>query len=130
MANQTDAEKLKKARAQIKNLRETNRMLTKQHAEDAQRIRKLEQQVLEGVLEIEEAMKEVYLKSVCEAFGDPVLDEETKELLGKRLEFKVLRQNNYKLNLSEKLFYPEDERYISTIMVGITYPEEEEQNED
>ena len=56
MANQTDAEKLKKARAQIKNLRETNRMLTKQHAEDAQRIRKLEQQVLEGVLEIEEAM--------------------------------------------------------------------------
>lgn len=128
MANQTDAEKLKKLRARVKNLAETNRMLIKMHSEDVQRIKKLEQQVLEGVLEIEEAMKEVYLKSVCEAFGDPVLDEETKELLGKRLEFKVLRQNNYKLNLSEKLFYPEDERYISTIMVGITYPEEE-QNE-
>ncbi len=129
MANQTDAEKMKKLRARVKNLAETNRMLIKMHSEDVQRIKKLEQQVLEGVLEIEEAMKEVYLKSVCEAFGDPVLDEDTKELLGKRLEFNVLRKNNYKLNLSEKLFYPEDERYISTIMVGITYPEEE-QNED
>ena len=131
MANtKSDAEKLKKAKEQVKNLRETNRMLAKKHAEDQQRITTLEGQVKDGLLEIEEAMKEVYLKSVCEAYGEPVLDDETKELLGKRLEFNVLRKNNYRLNMSEKLFYPEDERFISTITVGLTYPatEEEENN--
>ena len=132
MANaKSDAEKLKKAKEQVKNLRETTRMLTAKHAEDQQRIKTLESQVKDGLLEIEEAYKEVLLKSICEAYGEPVLDDETKELLGKRLEFKALRKNNYKVNMSETLIYPEDERFISTITVGVTYPatkEEEENN--
>ena len=123
----SDQEKLKELKKKMTNLRAVNKDLAARHAEDQAKIRKYEEMIANDLKDIQEAMNEVYLKSMCEAFGEPVLDEETNELLGKRLEFPALRKNNYKLNLAEKLFYPEDERFISTITVGLTYPAEEEE---
>lgn len=123
----SDQEKLKELKKKMTNLRAVNKDLAARHAEDQQKIKKYEEMIANDLRDIQEAMNEVYLKSMCEAYGEPVLDEETNELLGKRLEFPALRKNNYKLNLAEKLFYPEDERYISTITVGLTYPAEEEE---
>lgn len=123
----SDQEKLKELKKKMTNLRAVNKDLAARHAEDQAKIRKYEEMIANDLRDIQEAMNEVYLKSMCEAYGEPVLDEETNELLGKRLEFPALRKNNYKLNLAEKLFYPEDERYISTITVGLTYPAEEEE---
>jgi histidinol phosphatase-like enzyme len=128
MANKkTDQEKLKELKQKMSNLRATNKDLLARHAEDQAKIKKYEEMIANDLKDIQEAMNEVYLKSMCEEYGEPVLDEETNELLGKRLEFRALRKNNYKLNLAEKLFYPEDDRFISTITVGITYPAEEEE---
>ena len=123
----SDQEKLKELKKKMTNLRAVNKDLAARHAEDQAKIKKYEEMIANDLRDIQEAMNEVYLKSMCEAYGEPVLDEETNELLGKRLEFPALRKNNYKLNLAEKLFYPEDERYISTITVGLTYPAEEEE---
>lgn len=123
----SDQEKLKELKKKMTNLRAVNKDLAARHAEDQAKIRKYEEMIANDLKDIQEAMNEVYLKSMCEAFGEPVLDEETNELLGKRLEFPALRKNNYKLNLAEKLFYPEDDRFISTITVGLTYPAEEEE---
>lgn len=123
----SDQEKLKELKKKMTNLRAVNKDLAARHAEDQAKIRKYEEMIANDLRDIQEAMNEVYLKSMCEAYGEPVLDEETNELLGKRLEFPALRKNNYKLNLAEKLFYPEDDRFISTITVGLTYPAEEEE---
>ena len=123
----SDQEKLKELKKKMTNLRAVNKDLAARHAEDQAKIRKYEEMIANDLKDIQEAMNEVYLKSMCEAYGEPVLDEETNELLGKRLEFPALRKNNYKLNLAEKLFYPEDDRFISTITVGLTYPTEEEE---
>ena len=129
MANKkTDQEKLKELKQKMSNLRATNKDLLARHAEDQAKIKKYEEMIANDLKDIQEAMNEVYLKSMCEEYGEPVLDEETNELLGKRLEFRALRKNNYQLNLAEKLFYPEDDRFISTITVGITYPAEEEES--
>ena len=123
----SDQEKLKELKKKMTNLRAVNKDLAARHAEDQQKIKKYEEMIANDLRDMQEAMNEVYLKSMCEAYGEPVLDEETNELLGKRLEFPALRKNNYQLNLAEKLFYPEDERFISTITVGLTYPAEEEE---
>ena len=123
----SDQEKLKELKKKMTNLRAVNKDLAARHAEDQAKIKKYEEMIANDLRDIQEAMNEVYLKSMCEAYGEPVLDEETNELLGKRLEFPALRKNNYKLNLAEKLFYPEDDRFISTITVGLTYPAEEEE---
>ena len=129
MANKkTDQEKLKELKQKMSNLRATNKDLLARHAEDQAKIKKYEEMIANDLKDIQEAMNEVYLKSMCEEYGEPVLDEETNELLGKRLEFRALRKNDYQLNLAEKLFYPEDDRFISTITVGITYPAEEEES--
>ena len=129
MANKkTDQEKLKELKQKMSNLRAMNKDLLARHAEDQAKIKKYEEMIANDLKDIQEAMNEVYLKSMCEEYGEPVLDEETNELLGKRLEFRALRKNNYQLNLAEKLFYPEDDRFISTITVGITYPAEEEES--
>ena len=123
----SDQEKIKELKQKMSNLRATNKDLLARHAEDQAKIKKYEEMIANDLKDIQEAMNEVYLKSMCEEYGEPVLDEETNELLGKRLEFRALRKNNYQLNLAEKLFYPEDDRFISTITVGITYPAEEEE---
>lgn len=113
----------------IKALEIRNTDLVARHVQDAKVIKNLHDNVGKQMQDLQEAMTEIYCKSICEEYGEPVLDEETKELLGKRLVFRALRKNNYKVNLSEELFYPEDEKYISTITIGVTYPQEGERNE-
>lgn len=112
----------------IKALEIRNKDLVERHIQDAQVIKNLHDNVEQQLKDLQEAMTEIYCKSICEEFGEPVLDEETKELLGKRLVFRALRKNPYKVHLSEELFYPEDEKYISTITIGVTYPQEGEEN--
>ena len=75
-------------------------------------------------------MTEIYCKSICVEHGEDVTDEDTGELIGKRLTFRALRKNNYKVNLSEELFVPEDEKYISTITVGVTFPAKKGEEDD
>ena len=113
----------------IKALEIRNKDLVERHIQDAQVIKNLHDNVEQQLKDLQEAMTEIYCKSICEEFGEPVLDEETKELLGKRLVFRALRKNPYKVNLTEELFYPEDEKYISTITIGVTYPQEGEGND-
>ena len=121
---------LAKKDKQIANLQENIKTLTAKRAEDMDTLHDLRNQLEYGIKDLQEAMKEVYLKSFCEEYGEPVLDDETKELLGKRIVFRALRKNNYKLNLSEELIVPEDEKYISKITVGLTYTAEEEGGKD
>ena len=113
----------------IKALEIRNKDLVERHIQDAQVIKNLHDNVEQQLKDLQEAMTEIYCKSICEEFGEPVLDDETKELIGKRLVFRALRQNNYKVHLSEELFYPEDDKYISTITIGVTYPQEGEGND-
>lgn len=132
MANHTNERAELKARInelneRIKSLEIRNTDLVNRHIQDAQVIKNLHDNVGQQIKDLQEAMTEIYCKSICEEYGEPVLDEETKELLGKRLVFRALRKNPYKVNLTEELFYPEDEKYISTITIGVTYPQEGEE---
>lgn len=113
----------------IKALEIRNTDLVARHVQDAKVIKNLHDNVGKQMQDLQEAMTEIYCKSICEEYGEPVFDEETNELLGKRLTFRALRKNRYKVNQSEELFYPEDEKYISTITIGVTYPQEGEYNE-
>lgn len=110
----------------IKALEIRNKDLVERHIQDAQVIKNLHDNVEQQLKDLQEAMTEIYCKSICEEFGEPVFDEETNELLGKRLTFRALRKNRYKVHLSDELFFPEDEKYISTITIGVTYPQEGE----
>ncbi len=109
---------------QIKNLRESNKAILKQHAIDAQEIQRYQHTLQSQIAELQEAMTEVFAKSICAAVGEDVYDDDGK-CIGKRLVFKALRQNDYKLTMSEELIVPEDPKYISTITIGLALPLEE-----
>ena len=118
----------------IRDLEDRNRDLVMRHVSEANETAKLKEQLDEGVKgllsDLQEAMTEIYCKSICMEYGEDVFDEETGELLGKRMTFRALRKNDYKVNMSEELFDPEDEKYISTITVGVTFPERKGEDND
>lgn len=122
--------KINEQNLKMKNLRENINHLTELHAEDQRRIAQMRDRLNEKLVELQQAMTEIYCKSICMEHGEDVVDEETGEVIGKRLVFKALRQNDLKLNMTEELFIPEDEKYISTITIGVTYPEKGEEDED
>ncbi len=112
-----------------RNLQENIKALTDQHVKDQAEIKKLNGQMDDAIKGLQEAMMEIYCKSIAYQYGEDVHDDETGEYLGKRLVFKALRKNDWKLNLNEDLIFPEDEKYISTITVGLTAPQKGEDDE-
>lgn len=118
-------EKINEQNLKMKNLRETNRSLIEQHAKDQKELAIYKGQMDDAIRGIQDAMLEIYAKSICAEYGEDVYDDETGEYIGKRLVFKALRKNDYKLNMTDELIYPEDPKYISTITIGLVLPLEE-----
>ena len=69
---------LEKKDKQIANLQETIKTLNAKRAEDMDLLNDLRNQLKGGIDDLREAMKEVYLKSFCEEYGEPVLDESVR----------------------------------------------------
>lgn len=130
MAKQTDAEKLKKARAQIKNLRETNRMLIAKRSIEQNEFKKTREAL--GNLQktsLEEIATEfiaVYLKNITEQYGEERIDEETGEKIGKMFAFTLQEPNENKFNMMPM----QDEEGRITFVCAVTFPEEEGGKDD
>ena len=130
MAKQTDAEKLKKARAQIKNLRETNRMLIAKRSIEQNEFKKTREAL--GKLQktsLEEIATEfiaVYLKNITEQYGEERIDEETGEAIGKMFAFTLQEPNENKFNMMPM----QDEEGRITFVCAVTFPEEEGEKDD
>ena len=103
-------------------LRKANKELIAKHIQDTHEMQDLRDSIEKGMMEIEDAYS-IFLKSITEQYGEPVLDEETMELLGKRFEFHVERANDDQFNMSES---PADDeaRWLAKITLSVTYSPE------
>lgn len=118
------AKTLQQVNKENANLRKANKELLAQHVKDSRRIKELEEMNQEIFNEISDVYS-VWMKSIVEQHGEPVFDDDSFDIIGKRFEFQVEKSlNRNRFNMSEGP--PDDEeKYLAKITLGVTYPTEE-----
>lgn len=121
--------KINEKNLQIKNLRETNKMLVAKRAIEQEELTKA-QDTLKKLQDVkmEELAQEylgVYLKYITEQHGEIRKDDETGEVIGKMFAFTFQEPNDNKFNMQPMV---DDEGHI-TLVCAVTYPIEEEKDE-
>lgn len=94
------------------------------HAKDQRELNEYKTAFDDAVKEISDAYN-IWMKAVVEQFGEPVQDDETQELIGKRLEFYVKRADTSKFNMRSELPEERDrDVYLAKMTWGVTYAQE------